>query len=168
MLSGETSVGKYPVQAVQAINRIASVTESFLEKTDFPRPRITTDQTLVITAAIARSVAQIVGDIDAKLVAVWSHTGSSARLLSKARIDTFIIVFNSNIRFCRQMSLDYGVIPFYHNVPENVENFVNFVEQFLINHHLAKADDNIIIVVGEPVVAEGTKIAVLAHTIGSR
>jgi pyruvate kinase len=168
MLSGETSVGKYPVQAVQAINRIASVTESFLEKTDFPRPRITTDQTLVITAAIARSVAQIVDDIDAKLVAVWSHTGSSARLLSKARIDTFIIVFNSNIRFCRQMSLDYGVIPFYRTVPENVENFVNFVEQFLINHRLAKADDNIIIVVGEPVVAEGTKIAVLAHTIGSR
>jgi pyruvate kinase len=165
MLSGETAVGKFPVQAVETINRIALVTESFLEKTDFLRPKVKTEQIYVITAAIARSVAQIVEDIDAKLVAVWSHTGSSARLLSKARIGTFIVVFNSNIRFCRQMSLDYGVIPFYRNVPESVEVFVKFVEQFLINHNLAKADDKIIIVVGEPVVAQGTKNAVLAHTI---
>ena len=168
MLSGETAVGKFPVQSVKTINRIADVTESFLEKSELVRPMIKTEQIYVVTAAVARSVAQIVDDIDAKLVAVWSHTGSSARLLSKARIDTPVVVFSASHSLCRQMSLDYGVIPFYRKVPENVESFVGFVEHFLINHNLAKADDKVIIVVGEPVVAEGTKNAVLVHTVQAR
>ena len=107
MLSGETAVGKFPVEAVKTICRIANVTEAFLDENKHIHPRAVTIDVLAITAAIARSVAQIVDDVRPKLVAVWSQTGSSAGLLSKARIDTPVLVFSSNERLCRQMSLHY-------------------------------------------------------------
>jgi pyruvate kinase len=165
MLSGETAVGKFPVEAVKTICRIANVTEAFLDENKHIHPRAVTIDVLAITAAIARSVAQIVDDVRPKLVAVWSQTGSSAGLLSKARIDTPVLVFSSNERLCRQMSLHYGVMPFYQLTPENIDCFVGFVEKFVLEHNLAGAGDTVIIVVGEPVVAAGTKNAVLAHTI---
>ena len=165
MLSGETAVGKFPVEAVKTICRIANVTEAFLDENKQIHPRAVTIDVLAITAAIARSVAQIVDDVRPKLVAVWSQTGSSAGLLSKARIDTPVLVFSSNERLCRQMSLHYGIVPFYQPTPENIDHFVRLVERFVVEHNLAQAGDAIIIVAGEPVVAAGTKNAVLAHTI---
>jgi len=166
MLSGETAVGKFPVQAVKTICRIAKVTEKFLDENEHIRPKIATEDILALTAAFARSVAQIVDDVKPELVAVWSQTGSSARLLSKARINVPILAFSSSTKLCRQMAIHYGVVPFYQTTPQNLDTFVKVVEKFVLEHNLAKLKDTVIIVAGEPVVSEGTKNAVLAHIVG--
>lgn len=165
MLSGETAVGSYPVAAVQTIRKIARVTEAYLDQSHEPRPKIDTSQELALTAAMARSVAQIVDDTDARLVVVWSQNGSAARLLSKARIDEPILAFSSDERICRQMALHYGVIPRCHSVPEDIPWFAQMVNEMILEHKWAQAGDQIVLVTGRPLGAAGTTNAILVHTI---
>jgi len=165
MLSGETAVGKYPIPAVQTITRIARVTEAFLDQSELSHPKIATIDQLAVTAALTRSVAQITEGIDAKLVATWSQTAATARLLSKDRIDVPIIAFSSNEIICRQMALHYGVIPIYHPVPANSEDFIQLVEQKILENNWAQRGDQILLLTGRVLGTIGTNNSIIIHTI---
>ena len=165
MLSGETAVGKNPIQAVKTIRQIAQVTEAYLDQSDAPRPKIQTAEELALTAAMARSVAQITDDTDAKLVAVWSQTGSSARLLSKARIDVPILALSSDLQICRQMALHYGVIPRCVAIPEGITELSDLVDELAMQRKWVAPGDQIVIVAGRPLGAAGTTNAIMVHTV---
>jgi pyruvate kinase len=156
MLSGETAVGKHPVKAVQTIERIAGVTEAYLDEQYIIHQRSITADQLALTAAITRGVAQLVEDIDVKLVAVWSQSGSTARLLSKARIDVPVLAFSSDEKSCRQMCLHYGVIPCCCPIPEDNERFASLVDKLVIENMWANAGDRMVLVAGKPLGAAGT------------
>jgi pyruvate kinase len=165
MLSGETAVGKYPIEAAQTIQRIARVTEAYLAQNEQARPKTITTDELLLTAAIARSVGQIVDDISARLVAVWSQSGSSARLLSKARIDVSILAMSSEQHSCRQMCLDYGVIPRCQPIPNGIEEFAGMVDKLIISRNWAKAGERIVLVAGQPLGTASATNAIIVHTI---
>jgi len=165
MLSGETAVGKYPLKAAKAIRQIANVTEDYLDQSAQIRPKIATTDDLVLTAAMARSVAQIVDDTDAKLVAVWSQTGGATRLLSKARIDVPILAVSSDEAACRRMCLHYGVIPRTHSLPEDVNQFAAVADEIILNRKWAQVGDRIVIVAGQPLGKAGATNSVMVHTI---
>ncbi|MFA5554824.1 MAG: pyruvate kinase [Phycisphaerae bacterium] len=167
MLSGETSIGKYPVEAAKTIRRIAQYTESYLEQGDAVYPKIATTDELLLTAAMAHSVAHITEDIAAKLVAVWSETGSGARLLSKARLDAPILAFTSNQRICRQMCLHYGVIPRCRAIPANTEEFIQIVDKMALERGWLQPGDRIILVAGKPIGKAGTTNTITVHTVTS-
>jgi pyruvate kinase len=168
MLSGETAVGKYPVKAAQTIERIARVTEAYLDKlVGGSHPRSITTDEFLLTAAMARSVGQIVEDIDAKLVAVWSQSGSSARFLSKARIDVAILALSSDERSCRQMCLHYGVIPCCQSIPEDIRHFTYLVDKLIIENKWAQPGDRIVLVAGRPLSAAGTTNSIHVHNINA-
>ena len=168
MLSGETAVGKYPVKAAKTIERIARVTEAYLDKQyTLVHPKSTTTEALVLTAAMARSVGQLVEDIEAKLVAVWSQSGSSARFLSKARIDVAILALSSDERSCRQMCLHYGVIPCCQSIPEDIRQFTSLVDKLIIENNWALPGDKIILVAGQPLGAPGTTNSIHVHNINA-
>jgi pyruvate kinase len=156
MLSGETAVGKYPIKAAQTIERIARVTEAYLDKQYTLHQRSTTTDEFALTAAMARSVGQLVEDIDAKLVAVWSQSGSSARFLSKTRIDVPILALSSDERSCRQMCLHYGVMPCCQPIPEDISRFTSLVDKLVLDNKWAQAGDRIVLVTGRPIDADGT------------
>ena len=165
MLSGETAVGKYPLEAVKTIRRIAKVTEAYLDEHTESRPKTETTEDLALTAAVARSVAQIVEDIDAKLVGVWSQTGSAARLLSKARIDVPILALSSDIRACQQMSLHYGVIPRCQPIPGGITEFTERVDKMILGRKWAMQGEKVVLVAGKPMGAAGTTNCIVVHTI---
>lgn len=165
MLSGETAVGKYPIAAAQTIRRIARVTEAYLEENVNIHPKSATIDELALTATMAHSVGEIVDDIDARLVAVWSESGVSARLLSKTRIDVPILALSSDQRACCQMCLDYGVIPRCKPIPENIEQFTHMVDELTINSNWAQVGDKIVLVIGQPIGAVGTTSGIVVHTI---
>jgi pyruvate kinase len=165
MLSGETAVGKYPLKAVKTIQQIAKVTEEYLDRSAHAGPKIATTDELVLTAAIARSVAQIVDDTGAKLVAVWSQTGSATRLLSKARIDVPILAISSEHSACRRMCLHYGVIPRSHQLPEDVNQFAAIADELILTRNWAKVGDKIVVVAGQPIGQAGATNSVMVHTI---
>jgi len=168
LLSGETAIGKYPVKAAQTIERIARVTEAYLdEQYTAIHPKSTTTEDLALTAAMARSIGQLVEDIDAKLVAVWSQSGSSARFLSKARIDVAILALSSDERSCRQMCLHYGVIPCCRPIPEDIRQFTSLVDKLITENKWARPGDKIILVAGKPLGAPGTTNSIHVHNINT-
>lgn len=168
LLSGETAIGKYPVKAAQTIERIARVTEAYLDKQyTIVQPKSTTTEDFALTAAVARSLGQLVEDIDAKLVAVWSQSGSSARFFSKARIDVPIFALSSDERSCRQMCLHYGVIPCCRPIPEDIRQFTSLVDKLIIENNWALPGDRIILVAGQPLGAPGTTNSINVHNINA-
>ncbi|MHC4637833.1 MAG: pyruvate kinase [Planctomycetota bacterium] len=165
MLSGETAIGAYPVKAAQTIQRIARVTEAWLDRANPVRQKtIATEENLLI-AAMASGVAQIVEQIDAKLVAVWSQDGTSAGLLSKERIDVPILALSSNQRNCYQMCLHYGVIPRCRPTPENIEDFAHLADKLILDSKWANPGDTIVLVGGQSLGNVGTTSTILVHTI---
>jgi len=168
MLSGETAVGKYPLKATDTIRRIARVTENFVDKDkDVQRRTIVTDES-ALTVAMAHSVGTIVHDISAKLVAVWSQTGTTARLLSKERISVPILALSSDQRTCNQMSLHYGVIPHCQPIPENIDRFAQIVDRYIISRKWAQVGEKVVLVVGQCIGIAGATNAVIVHTISDR
>ncbi|MBN1795651.1 MAG: pyruvate kinase [Sedimentisphaerales bacterium] len=165
MLSGETAIGKYPIEAVKTIRKVAKVTEEYLDRSDTVYQRIDTADDLRLTAAVVHSVAQITEDIDAKLVVVWSESGSTARLLSKARIDCPILALSSNERICRRMCLHYGVIPRCRPIPADNEQFTKLVNSLILERHWAEPGDTILLVAGQPIGTAGATNAVIVHKI---
>lgn len=165
MLSGETAVGRYPLEAAKTIRRIAEVTEDYLDQADVVYPKIATSDELLLTAAMVHSVAQITEDIDAKLVAVWSQTGSSARLFSKARIDVPVLAFSSNERICRQMCLHYGVIPRCRAIPPDIDEFTRMVDEMVLQRRWVRSGKMIVLVAGEPIGSAGTTNAIMVHSV---
>ena len=110
-------------------------------------------------------VGQLVEDIDAKLVAVWSQSGSSARLLSKARIDVPILALSSDEKSCRQMCLHYGVIPCCQPIPEDIKQFTCLVDRLVLENNWAQTGDRIILVAGQPISTAGTTNFIHVHNI---
>ena len=167
MLSGETAIGRYPLQATQTIARIARVTEAYLEQSDAARPKIVATGELLLTAAMARSVAQIVDDVGPKLVAVWSQTGSAARLLSKARIDVPILGLSSDQYICNQMSLHYGVIPCCQPIPADMTQLARIVDQLVVSRNWARIGDRAVLLVGQPIGVATATDTITVHTISA-
>ncbi|MBE0537585.1 MAG: pyruvate kinase [Phycisphaerae bacterium] len=163
MLSGETAIGKYPIEAAKAIRRIARVTEAWLDSANDIRPKIETADGLATTAAIARTVAHLVDDIAPQLVAAWSETGATARLLSKVRIDVPIAAFSSSDRVCKQMCLHYGVVPRRAPVPESFDAFTDAVDHMALERHWVRGGDRIVLVAGSPLSHSGN--AIIVHNV---
>lgn len=108
MLSNETAVGKYPLEAVETMARIIRKAEG-LET----RRNEETESQRDITEAITLAATQLASDITAQAILVPSYSGSSARLVSRFRPRTLIIASSSNAAVCRQMMLLWGVYPIH-------------------------------------------------------
>ncbi len=165
MLSGETAVGKYPLKAAETVRRIAHVTEEFVSKEKNISRRSIVMEESPLTAAMAHSVGVIVNDISAKFVAVWSQTGTTARLLSKERINAPILALSSDQRTCNQMSLHYGVIPRCQPIPEDLDRFTHIVDSYIISRNWARIGDKVVLAVGQHIGIAGATNAVIVHTI---
>jgi pyruvate kinase len=165
LLSGETAIGQYPDRTIDMINNIASVTEVYLDRTVNVHPKGASDKAFTQTAIMAGCAGQIVDDIQAKLVVVWSQGGGTAQYLGKTRVDVPILAMSSSLRVCRQMCLNYGVIPFYHTMPDTIEQFTQLVDSVVKDKGLAQAGDKIVLVTGQPLGGEGTTNAIVVHAV---
>lgn len=116
MLSGETAVGKYPVQAVEMLNRVAAEAEAHrgvvVGHGDILDPELRVGhRTDSVTSAVARSAALVAHDAQARLIAVWCRTGRTARWLSKYQLPQSIVGLAGSESVCHELALSYGVEP---------------------------------------------------------
>ncbi|HEV8604843.1 MAG TPA: pyruvate kinase [Tepidisphaeraceae bacterium] len=167
MLSGETSVGKYPVATVHVMNHVAEVTEEYLI-TQSPelQPAIKV-RSLQLSGAVARGVWQIVRDLKVKLLAVWSQTGTTARIFSKYRFPVPIIAFSSDRGTLRQMAIHFGVIPQEMTAPADITALIAQVDAFVREKQYAAESDRIVIVAGAALGTPGTMDGIIIHTVGT-
>jgi len=112
MLSGETAIGQYPIEAVEMMHRIALATEpEYRRRPRLAEPDFRTSPIDPITEAAVHAACHLAADLDAKLVVVASASGKTALSLSKNRIAVPTVGVSSSAAVLRRMSLYWGVIP---------------------------------------------------------
>ena len=149
MLSGETAVGKYPVEAVARLVEIAEVTEEYLDTIDEERVKVDACEEMVGVGVMARDVARIVDETDVRLVAVWSEDGEAGRVFSKARIDVGVLAFSSDEGVCRQMCMYYGVVPCLGEVCVDLAEFGRMVNGYVLENGLVREGEKVVVVGGD-------------------
>ncbi len=167
MLSGETSVGKFPVAAVHMMSHIAEVTEEYLIEHPPANPGgRPTPAALRFSVAIAAGVLRMVEDLQVTLVVVYSQTGATARIFSKSRFPVPIVALSSDHRALRRMALHFGVLPQELLPPANMDRLVRDVDELVRRRKFARVGDRIVIVAGASLGTPGTLNGILVHTVG--
>ena len=111
MLSGETAIGEYPVEAVAMMNRIMLNTESSLiDMPEYASPKVA-DGVQPVTSAVVYGAARIADRLEAKLVVIATRTGNTARIKAKQRDYIPTVGVSRNLSTLRQLCLFWGIIP---------------------------------------------------------
>lgn len=167
MLSGETAVGKYPVESVIMMQRIAEKTNAYIKtRDDASEKLIRYKGPLNRKATVARGVHQMARDIRAKFIITWTHSGGSTVFLSQQRMEVPLIAFGENERRLRQLSLLYGVTPVYMKQAVSGSKFIEEVDRLLIRKGWAQKDDPVIIIASDPITKRGITNRVVIHYVG--
>ncbi len=166
MLSGETAIGQYPVEAVSVMHRIALRTEQALKEGIVVQPNQPVAGSLSVTEAVAEAVCHIAYDINAQAIICATTSGSTARMVSKYRPKTPIVAFTPQESTYRQLALSWGVqprlIPQVHTMEEMLQTAVNTA----VKLGLASEGDRIVITAGVPIGVPGNTNLIKVHTIG--
>ncbi len=164
MLSAETSAGKYPVESVRVMARIACETEKSLKKKGFPEVPLQDGATVPqILADVAYQAAR---SADVVALAVGTFSGSSARLLARYRPPVPIYAFTASETVARQLSVVYGVDAVISPAHHSTDHLLEEMEHALVDTGRAKPGDAIVFVAGQPVNQMGSTNMLKLHRIG--
>jgi pyruvate kinase len=154
MLSAETASGRYPVEAVQMMARIAFAAEAnrqhvhLWEREPF-RKMSELDE---FTDALAGAANYAAEQLDAKYIVVFTQTGFAARLMSKFRPKVPIIALTPSSWVARRMNLLWGVQPFVlKDAGEFHEQIVDRVDDYLLAKDIVRPGDRLVILMGSPI-----------------
>ncbi len=164
MLSGETSIGKYPTKSIQTMNRIILDAESHAAEWGI-RSINEIDHHLdgaVATTLAARSLAE---NCRVTAIAVFTRSGRTARLMANARPKEQILAFTPETDAYRQMALLWGVEPHLVPMSQSVEEMIDHVETALISSGRISKGEKVVIVASLPIGAMGPVNFMLLHTI---
>jgi pyruvate kinase len=166
MLSGETSVGKFPVGAVHTMAHVARVTEDYILESGLNKQSPLKLRTMQFSAAVANGVRRITEDLKVKLVVVYSQTGATARIFSKSRLSAPIVALSSDHRALRRMALHWGVIPQEMPPPRDMTELVASVDRLIRARKFAETGERIVVVAGSSLGTPGTMNGIVMHTVG--
>jgi pyruvate kinase len=164
MLSAETASGKYPIQAVCMMARIIVETESHMGDIQVRRRR--DHKSLSISETICESVAHAAEDLDMKAIAVFTQTGTSARLVSKYRPKCAVYAFAHEPTIRNQINLFWGVYPILCDVVPTAEDMVRGAEEELTKREIVEEHD-VIGVISGTIGASGSTNLMRLHTVGT-
>ena len=154
MLSGETSVGKYPVEVIQKMAAILKkVEKSSLISVPEEPPIIKTER--YMTKSICYHAAIMANEIKAKAICTLTNSGYTAFQISAWRPSAHILVFTSNKRILSRLSLLWGVSSFYYNNHVSTDETVEDVNQITIDKGYTKQGDFLINLAAMPMKDEG-------------
>jgi pyruvate kinase len=163
MLSAETATGAYPVEAVQMMDRIIREAESSHSHVLRPHPA-----QFNIAETAAELICHASDELQMKVIAVFTETGSTGLLISKHRPLRPIIAFSTIQETRRRLSLYWGVVPRTIRKVRNIEELVQVAEKRLLEEGLVKRGDVVGIVAGTPLFVGGTTNFMKFHVIGSK
>ncbi|MFT4136104.1 pyruvate kinase [Microbacterium sp.] len=163
MLSGETSVGAHPVLVVETMSRIIESTEEHgLERIP---PLGTKPRTQ--GGALTLVALEIADFVDAKYLCVFSHSGDSARRLSRLRPARPILAFSDAPRTRSQLALVWGVQPHQVRRAVSTDELMVVLDETLLASGLARAGDRVVVIAGAPPGYFGSTNNVRIHTVGA-
>lgn len=166
MLSGETAIGKYPVEAVTMMKRIiCKAEEELFRRHPVYEGRAEGEPT--IAHAISDAACLAAADVGAKAIVVFTQSGFTALLVSKRRPKAPIIAFTPDEKVQRRLNLLWGVVPKFLPFTESTDKLLALMDERLISEGLAKEGDIVVIIAGIPVPAKGRANFLKIHQVGS-
>jgi pyruvate kinase len=162
MLSAETATGKYPIEAVSMMARIIEQAEASGREL----PRRVPSEKLKVAETVAELVCHASHELHMKLIAVFTHSGFTARLISCYRPAVPIIALTPETDTRRRMALIWGVVPRTIKNVRKIDGLAAIAEKRLLQERLVRKGDTIAIVAGTPMGVRGTTNFMMFHTIG--
>jgi pyruvate kinase len=162
MLSGETSVGEFAIEAVETMARIIQKTEEGgLERI---RPIINSPRTK--GGAITKAATEVGAIVEAKYLVAFTQSGDSARRMSRLRSPIPILALTPEVGTYNRLALTWGVEPMITEMVKHTDDMVKLVDTFLIQSGRAKKGENVMIVAGSPPGIPGSTNAMRVHIVG--
>ncbi|HEY8983470.1 MAG TPA: pyruvate kinase [Streptomyces sp.] len=165
MLSGETSVGKHPVETVRTMARIVEAAEGDVLAKGLP-PLTDHNKPRTQAGAVARVAAEIGDFLGAKYLVAFTQTGDTVRRLSRYRSPIPVLAFTPVPAVRAQLSVSWGVETLLGPWVDSTDAMVEQVDDLLLKHGLCERGDVVIITAGSPPGVSGSTNMVRVHHIG--
>ena len=162
MLSGETSVGEFAIQAVQVMARIIVKTEE--DMMDRIRPMRTQPKTK--GGAITKAAVEVGKIVEAKFLVAFTKSGDSARRMSRLRSPIPILALTPDAATFNQLALSWGIESMITPMVNHTDEMVKQVDTLLVESGRGVVGENIMIVAGSPPGIPGSTNAMRVHQIG--
>lgn len=165
MLSGETATGKYPVESLEMMSKIAEKAESSMDY--WKRfAKMQYDMATGVTNAISHATCTTALDLKASAIVTVTQTGHTARMISRFRPACPIIATTVSPRVHRQMSLSWGVISFLVKEASSTDEMFDMGVEVALKSGLVKNGDLAVITAGVPIGVSGTTNILKVHIVG--
>jgi pyruvate kinase len=162
MLSGETSVGDFAIEAVETMARIIQKTEEGgLERI---RPMINSPRTK--GGAITKAASEVGAIVEAKYLVTFTQSGDTARRMSRLRSPIPILALTPEVGTYNRLALTWGVEPMITEMVKHTDDMVKLVDTVLIDSARARKGENVMIVAGSPPGIPGSTNAMRVHIVG--
>jgi pyruvate kinase len=147
MLSGETAMGQFPVEAVAMMSRIAREAETILEP-KFGRESATcaTSPDSAFTESLVEAASRLADQVQAKLMVVATRSGNTAKVLSKQRSRTPIIGISDDAATVQRLNLYWGVTPRLAPRLHDNRELVEYVAPWALRHELVTPGDRVVFI----------------------
>ena len=162
MLSGETSVGEFAIEAVQTMARIISHTEQ--GGMDMIRPMKSTPKTK--GGAITKAATEVGAIVGAKYLVTFTQSGDSARRTARLRSPIPILAFTPEVGTYNRMALDWGVEPELTPMVKHTDEMVMQADTLLLSTKRCTEGELVVIVAGSPPGIPGSTNAMRVHRVG--
>jgi len=167
MLSGETSVGEYPVHTVETMARIISATELHALESAHETGLDAIDwDPHTKSGVIAKAAAEVAERVHAKYVVAFTQSGDSARRMSRLRGPVPLLAFTPEDKVRSQLSLSWGIETFKTTEVEHTDEMVRQVDEQLLQIGRVQEGDLVVIIAGAPPGIPGSTNALRIHKMG--
>ncbi len=154
MLSGETSVGKYPVQTIRNMQKIIDSTETDDFLFYHVHPPLLQDETF-LPDSICFNAVRLAEQVGATAIVSLTYSGYTAIKISSHRPRARIYTFTMNEVMISRLSLVWGIQAFYFAECYNVNDYIEYTEEFLVSHNYLKKGDLVVHVGSIPIMERG-------------
>lgn len=165
MLSGETSIGKYPVETVKTMGRIVRAAEEDVLAKGLP-PLTERSKPRTQGGSVARAAAEMGDFLGAKFLVAFTQSGDTVRRLSRYRSPIPLLAFTPEPATRSQLNLTWGVETFLGPMVQTTDEMVDQVDEYLLRIGRCRKGDMVIITAGSPPGVAGTTNLVRVHHIG--
>jgi pyruvate kinase len=162
MLSGETSVGEYPIVAVETMSRIIRSTEEH----GLEHMAAITWEPVTTGGVIAKAAAEVAAAVGAHYLVAFTATGDSARRLARYRGAIPIVAFTTKSSTRSQLAMTWGVETFKTDDVEHTDEMVRQVDEALLEIGRLQQGDRVVIIAGSPPGIPGSTNALRIHRMG--
>ncbi|MBI5079422.1 pyruvate kinase [Candidatus Wolfebacteria bacterium] len=163
MLSEETTLGAYPVKAVEVMSRIARHTEEKLDYEEILKHNHLLPKS--ISDSISFAIVNAAHNIGAKGIVALTETGFTARVISRYRPKQSILVLTPNAKTFNQLAVSFGCYPRLVKKFNNVSEVIKMAKEMSVKHKIAQKGDKIVIAAGIPFGKAGGTNLLIAQTI---